>query len=94
MVSRAGKATGKNKYLMNVAMEGGDPFLLDFEYGVLEWVTSIEADQTSTDEAQNPTNEASVLVTTSSNETLDQARNSEHKSWIEHQVYTQVLDQG
>ena len=29
-VSRAGKATGKNKYLMTIAMEGGDPFWLDF----------------------------------------------------------------
>ena len=46
----------------------------------MEWETSIEADQTSTDEAQNPTNEASILVSTSSNENLDQAR----KNWIEH----------
>ena len=36
VVSRAGKATGKNKYLMNVTTEGGDPFWLDFEHGVLE----------------------------------------------------------
>ena len=93
-VSRIRKATGKNKYLINVAMEGGDPFWLDFEHGILEWETSIETDQTSTDEAQNPTNEASVLVTTSSNENLDQARNGEIKSWIEHQVYTQVRVQG
>ena len=61
-------------------MEGSDLFRLDFEHDVLEWETSIEADQTSTDKVQNPTNEASVLVTTSSNEDLDQARNSEHKS--------------
>ena len=33
MISRAGKATSKNKYLMNVAMEEGDPFWLDFENG-------------------------------------------------------------
>ena len=46
---------------------------------------SIEADQTST-------NEVSLLVTTSSNENLDQVRNSELKSWTEHKVYTQVLD--
>ena len=33
-------------------------------------------------------------MTTSSNENLDQVRNNELKSWIEHQVYTQVLHQG
>ena len=82
VVSRARKATGKNKYLINIAKEGGDPFWLNFEHGVLEWETNIETDQTSTDKAQNPTNEACVLVTTSPNENLD--RNSELKSWIEH----------
>ena len=82
MVSRAEKATGTNKYLMNISMEGGDPFWLDFEHGVLEWETSIEADQTSTNKAQNPTDEANVLTTMSSNENLDQVRNSELKSWI------------
>ena len=65
----------------------------DYECGILEWETSIGADQISIDEAKNPTKEASTLVTTSSNENLDQARNSELKSWIKHQVYTQVLDQ-
>ena len=84
VVSRARKAISKNKYLMNVAMKGGYPFWLDFEHGVLEWETSIEADQTSTDKDQNPTNDANVLVTTSSNENLDQARNCELKNWIEH----------
>ena len=48
-ISRAGKATGKNKYLMNVAMEEGDPFWMDFENGVLEWETN-EDDQTATNE--------------------------------------------
>ena len=73
---------------MNVAMEGRDPFWLDFEHGVLEWETSIEAEKTSTDKAQNPTNKASVLVTTSSNENLNQTRNNKLKNWIEHQFYT------
>ena len=31
VISKAGKATGKNKHSMNVALE---PFWLDFEYGV------------------------------------------------------------
>ena len=58
VIRRARKATVKNKYSMNVAMEEGDPFWLDFE----EWETSIEADQTLTDEAQNPTNKMKILT--------------------------------
>ena len=37
VISRAGKATGKNKHLMTVAMEQGESFWLDFEHGVREW---------------------------------------------------------
>ena len=40
VISRAGKATSKNKHLMNVALEQGEPFWLDFEHGVLEWKAS------------------------------------------------------
>ena len=82
MISRAGKATGKNKYLMNVAMEEGDPFRLDFENGVLEWETN-EVDRTATNEGP----EVSLLMD-SSNDQLDEAKKREH------QVYTQVPDRG
>ena len=30
----------KKKHLMNVALEQGEPFWLDFEHGVLEWKAS------------------------------------------------------
>ena len=40
VISRAGKATGKNKHLMNVALEQGKPFWLDLVHGVLEWKAS------------------------------------------------------
>ena len=49
VIRRAGKATGKNKHLMNVALEQGEPFWLDFEHGVLEWKAS-EIRPTSDDE--------------------------------------------
>ena len=88
MISRAGKATGKNKYLMNVAMEEGDPFRLDFENGVLEWETN-EDDRTANNEGP----EVSLLMD-SSNVQLDEAKKRELQSWVEHQVYTQVPDQG
>ena len=88
VISRAGKATGKNKYLMNVAMEEGDPFWLDFENGVLEWETN-EDDQTATNEGP----EVSLLMD-SSNDQLDEAKKRELQSWVEHQVYTQVPYRG
>ena len=40
VISRANKAIGENKHLMNVALEQGKPFWLDFEHGVLEWKAS------------------------------------------------------
>ena len=40
VISRADQATGKNKHLMNVALEQGKPFWLDFEHGVLKWKES------------------------------------------------------
>ena len=49
VISRAGKATGKNKHLMNVALEQGKPFWLDLVHGVLEWKAS-EIRPTSDDE--------------------------------------------
>ena len=52
VISRAGKATGKNKHLMNVALEQGKPFWLDFEHGVLEWKT-IDDENTFGDEENN-----------------------------------------
>ena len=40
VISRARKATGKNKHLMRVALEQGEPFWLNFEHGLLEWKAS------------------------------------------------------
>ena len=45
LISRADKTTVKNKHLMNVVLEQGEPFWLDFEHGVSERQTS-EFDQT------------------------------------------------
>ena len=73
---------------MNVAMEEGDPFWLDFENGILESETN-EDDRTAT----NKSPEVSLLMD-SSNDQLDEAKKRELQSWVEHQVYTQVPDQG
>ena len=49
VISRAGKATDKNRYLMNVVMEQNEPFWLDFKHEVSEWQKSEAEEHTSCD---------------------------------------------
>lgn len=91
VISRAGKATGKNKHLMNVAMEQGEPFWLDFNHGVLEWKEN-KARPINKDEATS-SDEENIMIS-SSNHDLEMARENELQSWVENKVYTQVPDQG
>ena len=44
IISRAGKATGSNKYFMNVVQEGNRPFCPDFENAVTSWIPVSEMD--------------------------------------------------
>ena len=45
IISRAGKATGSNKYFLNVVQEGtARPFCLDFENKVSSWEVSKESE--------------------------------------------------
>ena len=91
VISRAGKATGKNKYLMNVAMEQGEPFWLDFYHGVREW-KACEIKPTSDDE-HTFGDEENIMISSSERD-LETARKNELQSWIKNEVYTQVSDQG
>ena len=84
VISRAGKATCKNKYLMNVAMEQGEPFWLDFEHGVREWKAC----------EIKPTSDEENIMISSFDCDLETAREKELQSWIKNKVYTQVSDQG
>ena len=88
VISRAGKATGKNKHLMNVAMEQGEPFQLDFEHGV----RACEIRPTSDDE--HTFGEEENIMISSFDPDLETARKNELQSWIKNEVYTQVSDQG
>ena len=91
VISRAGKATGKNKHLMNVAMEQGEPFWLDFEHGVREW-KAYEIRPTSDDE-HTFGDEENIMIS-SFDRDLETARENELRSLIKNKVYTQVSDQG
>ena len=63
VISREDKATGKNKLLMNVALEQGKPFWLVFEHGVSDWKVS-EIRPTSDDE-HTFGNEENIMISSS-----------------------------
>ena len=82
VISRASKATGKNKHLMNVALEQGKPFWLDFEHGVLEWKAS-EIRPTSDDEHTFGAEENIMISSSDHNlETAKKNKNSKAGSKI------------
>ena len=83
IISRASKVIGKNIHLMNVALEQGKPFWLDFEHGVLEWKVS-EIKPTSDDE-QTFGDEENIRIS-SSDQNLETAK-KELQSWVKNKVY-------
>ena len=68
IISRAGKATGSNKYFMNVVQESNRSFCLDFENAVTSWVSVPEVD--STDPAE-------TLILSMSDPCVEQAKQEE-----------------
>ena len=89
VISRAGKATGKNKHLMNVALEQSKSFWLDFEHRVLEWKLS-EIRPTSDDE-HTFGDEKNIMIS-SSDHNLEIAKKT--PKLFKNKVYNQVSDQG
>ena len=75
---------------MNVALEQGEPFWLDFKHGVLEWKAS-EIRPTRDDE-HTFGDEENIMIS-SSDHNLETAK-KELQSWVKNKVYTQVSDQG
>lgn len=77
---------------MNVVMEQGEPFWLDFEHGVSEWQTS-EVEETELEHTS--CDEENIMISSSNDDLeLEEARKKELQSWVENKVYTQVPDQG
>ena len=96
IISKAGKATGRNKYLMNVVMEDGEPFWLDFEKGVSEWkIKNAESTSNSepTTDSDNISEEENIMIASSTCE-LKMAKKTELQSWDENKVCKLVLDRG
>ena len=96
IISKAGKATGRNKYLMNVVMEDGEPFWLDFDKGVSEWkIKNAESASNSelTTDSDNTSEEENIMIASSTCES-EVAKKEELQCWVKNKVYTQVSDRG
>ena len=103
VINRAGKATGRNKYLMNVILEDGEPFWLDFQNGVCEWkIMDVESNQETDGDyvvedenvAEDENTSYEDVMIASSNHEMELAKKRELQSWVDNKVYTQVLDRG
>ena len=88
--SRAGKATGANKYIMNVCKGDENPFWLDFQKGVLEWKHA--STETHDVETSDESIEENVLLTNFDN--VLEAKQQELQNWILNKVYSVVPDNG
>ena len=90
IISRAGKATGSNKFFMNVVQGENRPFCLDFENSVNSWEATEETK--NEDGASEDTSEIFLLSVT--DPLVEQAKQKELSSWIKNEVYTVVPDVG
>ena len=88
MLGRAGKATGKNKFFMNVRFDEGD-CCLDFEKKVVDWKMG-EVD--IHEQQQCPHSE--VLLENGTSVETQEAMEKELCSWHDNKVYTEVKDFG
>ena len=104
VLSRAGKVTGKNKYILNVCPENNNPFWLDFENSVLEWKDVpqkedhseiVAEDVLSSGEDHDEVDEEEISLFSSVNPTeYLEAMKRELQSWVDNNVYSVVSDSG
>ncbi len=104
VLSHAGKASGKNKNIMNVSKNSDKPFWLDFEKSVSEWKIfeeQIENDFQGFDEVNDenePESENNLVYVTLpagvSEEEVEIAKKKELQSWLTNKVYSKVPDLG
>ena len=95
VISRGGKATGANKFVMNVSVDGGHPTWLDFKKSVAEW--RLQCDESEDNNVGSEDSFASVneaFVVREAEGDWKDAKISELKSWKENNVYTETRDCG
>ena len=90
VISRGGKASGPNRHVMNISIEGKDPTWLDFKKSVVEWKLD---DRYNDDDELQDTNEVLVASAVDSLE-WNRAKASELNSWADNRVFTKVTDCG
>ena len=87
VISKGGKATGKNKHVLNVSIEGSSPIWLDFKKSVKEWEE--DSDETNVENNINSMEEEVLLCESD----FSEAKQSELLSWKSNDVYDTVRDQ-
>ena len=95
VISRGGKATGANKFVMNVSIDGGHPTWVDFKKSVAEWK---HKDQVDEEDAESEDSFESVdevyAVQELSGYDWIAAKERELSSWKDNYVFTEVKDYG
>ena len=96
VISRGGKATGSNKFVMNVSVDGDRPTWVDFKKSVAEWKLQTESDSESSLESEQSFASVDDVLAVQEKIGLDwaAAKASELKSWELNSVYTEVEDRG
>ena len=94
VISRGGKATGANKFVMNVSVNGGLPTWIDFKKSVAEW--KVRSDYDEDDSVSHDSFESvdDVLTVQQNEEDWKIAKENELSNWKENSVFTEVDDCG
>ena len=92
VISRGGKATGANKFVMNVSIDGANPSWLDFKKSVVEWKLDDVAEDESDISDFEDANEA-LFTSDHSPKEWDTAVKAELESWKQNSVYLEVPDE-
>ena len=98
VIGRAGKSTGRNRYFMNVSIEGDEPAWIDFENSIMEWkdqpsLKNGDCEAIPEEVGQSSNEELSFFASVDDVE-YSEAKLRELSSWQENNVYTIVPDSG
>ena len=95
IISRGGKATGANKFVMNVSVDGGHPTWLDFKKSVAEWKLQdqVEEKDTGSEDSFASVDEVYTVQDLTGYD-WTAAKESELSSWKENSVFSEVKDCG
>ena len=95
-ISRGGKATGANKFVMNVSVDGKHPTWVDFKRSVAEWRLKSNSDEGSSLDSEDSFESVDDVLAVQENIEYDWmvAKANELDSWKSNSVYNEVENTG